>query len=467
MVTRIKKVKLNLLLSVMFVSLIGIFVARNLLDQFLYGLHYWMDFIIYFVSWGISLYIFDFFKVNEIYDKIYLFKKIVLSFFASLVMVSGLKAVFLEHVFIKVFVKNVIFLFGFIILVYTIQLILDYYDRKNILIVGNGKSQRAAGRLIHSAKHLNFNIKGYVALNGSREHLQIYKGDSIKEDKSEILRKYKCLGKIARIESILEKNSYDLIIIDRNEKKAIRKLLDSGMTEQQLLYIDEIFETLKNKIPVLYLDDIGITNMLKEIENRRLEKGLYRICKRLFAITFSTVALLITSPVILLSALIIKLESSGPVFFIQKRIGKHGNTFNIYKLRSMKIHENNNVDNNPKNDRDPRITKFGRVMRKLRIDELPQFINIIKGDMNLIGPRPEQAPLVNKYTEEIPYYNKRHNVRPGVTGWAQINYSYGANTYDTIHKLQYDLYYIKNQSFFLDFKIFLKTFKIVLGFKGQ
>jgi len=133
----------------------------------------------------------------------------------------------------------------------------------------------------------------------------------------------------------------------------------------------------------------------------------------------------------------------------------------------MREHDPEDFDKNPKSDQDPRITTFGKIMRKFRIDEFPQFINILKGDMNLIGPRPETSELVEKYKGRVPYYDVRHEVRPGITGWAQVNYSYGANTHDTKHKLQYDLYYIKNQSFFLDFKIALRTAKIMIGADGR
>jgi lipopolysaccharide/colanic/teichoic acid biosynthesis glycosyltransferase len=167
----------------------------------------------------------------------------------------------------------------------------------------------------------------------------------------------------------------------------------------------------------------------------------------------------------LVAALAIKLESSGPVFFFQLRAGRDNKPFKVWKLRTM-------IDGADQNnvhwtlDNDDRITKVGRFLRKMRFDEVPQLINMLKGDMSLIGPRPEAVSLVEKYIEAIPYYLERHMVSPGITGWAQINYHYGNSIDDTRQKLMYDFYYIKNRSAMLDTIIFLRTIRTVLTGKG-
>jgi lipopolysaccharide/colanic/teichoic acid biosynthesis glycosyltransferase len=164
-------------------------------------------------------------------------------------------------------------------------------------------------------------------------------------------------------------------------------------------------------------------------------------------------------------ALLIKLDSRGPVFYTQQRMGRGSKPFRAWKLRTMTDGaDRNNV--HWTTDNDDRITRVGRIVRKTRLDEVPQLLNIFKGEMSLIGPRPEALSLVEMYTREIPYYPERHMVTPGITGWAQINYPYGNSIEDTRQKLMYDFYYIKNRSVILDLMIFLRTIRIVLTGKG-
>ena len=159
----------------------------------------------------------------------------------------------------------------------------------------------------------------------------------------------------------------------------------------------------------------------------------------------------------------LSVESPGSLYFIQNRVGLNAKTFKCYKFRTM--HENS-YHNPYTSEDDDRVFKFGRFMRKTRIDEIPQYKNILKGDMHLIGPRAEWDILVKNYEKEIPYYNERHLVRPGITGWAQVNYPYGSNIYDTKQKLMYDLYYIKHWSLWLELKTITKTILVVVGKKG-
>jgi lipopolysaccharide/colanic/teichoic acid biosynthesis glycosyltransferase len=164
-------------------------------------------------------------------------------------------------------------------------------------------------------------------------------------------------------------------------------------------------------------------------------------------------------------ALLIKNDSSGPVFYSQTRIGRDNKPFRLWKLRTMVRHaDKDNV--HWTTEHDARITGFGKYLRKMRMDEIPQLFNILKGDMTLIGPRPEAFSLVEMYRKDIPYYLERHMVTPGITGWAQINYPYGNSVEDAREKLKYDYYYIKNRSLVLDAIIFLRTIRIVLTGKG-
>jgi sugar transferase (PEP-CTERM system associated) len=182
--------------------------------------------------------------------------------------------------------------------------------------------------------------------------------------------------------------------------------------------------------------------------------------KRVFDIVVSVGLLLLTLPLLVVTACAIKLESTGPIFYRQQRVGLHGRTFTILKFRSMQADAE---ANGPRwaAERDPRITRVGMVIRKLRIDELAQIFNVLRGDMSFVGPRPERPFFVAELAQKIPYYSERHWVRPGITGWAQVNCPYGASMEDAWVKLTYDLYYVKNRSIFLDCVILLQTARVI------
>ena len=188
---------------------------------------------------------------------------------------------------------------------------------------------------------------------------------------------------------------------------------------------------------------------------------LEEFLKRTFDVTVSLGLLLLTLPLLVITACLIKLESPGPILYRQARVGLHGREFTILKFRSMRADAE--TDGRPRwaSEGDPRITRVGAIIRKLRIDELAQILNVLRGDMSLIGPRPERPFFVAELTQAVPYYSERHWVRPGITGWAQVNYPYGASMEDAWIKLTYDLYYVKNRSFFLDFMILLQTARVI------
>jgi sugar transferase (PEP-CTERM system associated) len=187
--------------------------------------------------------------------------------------------------------------------------------------------------------------------------------------------------------------------------------------------------------------------------------------KRVFDVVASALLLAFTAPIILLFAIIVKLDSKGPAFFRQTRVGLYGQDFNLIKLRSMRIDAEANGAQFAQKD-DPRVTRVGRFIRKVRIDELPQAWSVLKGEMSFVGPRPERPEFVSGLEEQLPYYGERHMVKPGITGWAQINYPYGASLEDSRHKLEYDLYYAKNYTPFLDLLIMLQTIRVVLWHEG-
>ena len=188
--------------------------------------------------------------------------------------------------------------------------------------------------------------------------------------------------------------------------------------------------------------------------------------KQLLDFCAAALLILITLPITMLAAIAVKLESPGTIFYSQVRTGHNGKKFRVYKFRSMG-QDAEQMGVQWAQERDPRITKVGRLLRLTRIDELPQLWNVLKGDMSLIGPRPERPEFDGQLRQEIPYYDVRYLVKPGITGWAQVCYPYGASVEDAYQKVAYDLYYIKNYSLFLDFVIALKTLKVVILGKGR
>jgi sugar transferase (PEP-CTERM system associated) len=190
--------------------------------------------------------------------------------------------------------------------------------------------------------------------------------------------------------------------------------------------------------------------------------GIERMAKRLLDVTVSLVVLAIATPAMLLVALLVKLTSRGPVFYRQQRVGMHGKPFDLFKFRSMRVDAEASGAPQWAQKNDPRVTPIGSFLRKTRLDELPQVLNVLSGSMSFVGPRPERPYFVEQLSSEVPFYRERHCVKPGITGWAQIQYPYGASVEDARRKLEYDLYYIKNYSLFLDLLIILQTMRVIL-----
>lgn len=240
----------------------------------------------------------------------------------------------------------------------------------------------------------------------------------------------------------------------------VEKRLNTGT---RIFSISDFFEKKWFKVPV------------KDIQNRWFifAPGFYLVhdkiglrLKRIIDILFSSIGLVLAAPIILLTSVIVKLSDGGPVLFKQIRTGKNGEPFTMYKFRSMKVDaEKDGAKWASAND--SRVTFVGNILRKTRVDEIPQLVNVLKGEMSFIGPRPERPEFNEMLMKEIPFYNLRHLVRPGVTGWAQVLYRYGASVKDAEEKLKYDLYYIKNFSLILEFAILLKTLRVVILGRGR
>lgn len=223
-----------------------------------------------------------------------------------------------------------------------------------------------------------------------------------------------------------------------------------------------LYERLAARVPVDLISDTWL--LLEDGFNLNVTRSLRRL-KRAFDICFSLPLLVFATPVLVLTAVCVRLESKGPAIYSQKRVGLYGKEFTVYKIRSMR-QDAESGGAVWASENDPRITRIGRFIRKTRIDELPQLINVLKGEMSVVGPRPERMEFVRELDAQIPFYNVRHTVKPGITGWAQVSYPYGASLEDSRIKLEYDLFYVKNLSILLECKILLKTIGVVLFPKG-
>lgn len=268
-----------------------------------------------------------------------------------------------------------------------------------------------------------------------------------------------------KIETFVKENKISYVILAKlhlteEEINTILKIRMNGVEVKS--YFDYMQEET-------YKIDVELINnewLLYGYGFKILHSPIHNRIKRIFDISMAVVIGILTSPIMLIAALIVKLESPGPVIYSQARVGEHNVEFNVHKFRSMRNDaEKDGAKWAVKND--PRVTKFGNFMRKTRIDELPQLLNVLKGEMSFIGPRPERMVFIKDLEKVIPYYNLRHLVKPGLTGWAQVMYPYGASVEDAERKLEYDLYYIKHHSISLDIAIMFMTLKTVVFGKGR
>jgi lipopolysaccharide/colanic/teichoic acid biosynthesis glycosyltransferase len=271
---------------------------------------------------------------------------------------------------------------------------------------------------------------------------------SYSEDPSYLIENYKNI-----------KNS--IIIIDTNKIELESKILSILYKNQnEILDAVSAYEKYLNKIPTNLIDEYWIINNLKKND------PFYTSISRILDIFMAVTILLVTIPFTLFAMIARLVEDGKPIFIKQKRVGENGKIFNIYKIRSMVALTKDGLaekDNKPEwaKDKDPRITPLGQILRKTHLDEIPQMINILKGDISLVGPRTERPEFVEELEKKIPYYEFRHAIKPGFTGWAQIKYHYANTVDESKEKFEYDLYYIKNRNIFLDFGIILKTIQII------
>jgi sugar transferase (PEP-CTERM system associated) len=275
---------------------------------------------------------------------------------------------------------------------------------------------------------------------------------------------YDLRGRVKELLSVVEALQPNILLVALTNMRGVLPVNDILECRFRGIQVEEwsaFLEKLTGKIFVnnarsgwLIFSDGAVHTRLTDTMRRALDVGL------------SLMGLILSAPLMGLAALSIKLDSPGPVFFRQERVGKDGKVFPLYKFRSMYVDAEQLSGPVWASEDDPRVTRVGRVLRKIRLDETPQMFNVLMGHMSFIGPRPERPIFVNQLKEEIPHYVLRFGVKPGITGWAQVRYSYGSTVEDALEKLQYDLYYIKNMSILLDLLILLKSIQVVLFGRG-
>ena len=326
-----------------------------------------------------------------------------------------------------------------------------FATRENILIVGTGEVARQVGEEVRKNKRLGFHLVGFINTPPAKDTPS---GGQVLE----------ILGDSEQMDRIIERHAVDKVVVAITERRGeypVKEMLALRVGGHQVLEWPGFFEKLSGRIPI---DSLAPSFFIFNEGFRKSRIVLF--IRRVLSAIVATALLTLLLPFFLVVAVIIKLDSFGPVLYSQIRVGQRNKPIRIYKFRSMRNNAEMNGDAVWAVENDPRITRVGRFLRKTRIDELPQLFNVLIGDLEFVGPRPERPEFVEKLQAMIPYYSLRHTVKPGITGWAQVMFHYGSTIDEAKEKLQYDLFYLKNLSFKLDLLILFHTVKIVLLGRG-
>ncbi|MCB2076593.1 MAG: TIGR03013 family PEP-CTERM/XrtA system glycosyltransferase [Novosphingobium sp.] len=319
--------------------------------------------------------------------------------------------------------------------------------RRRVLVLGAGpRAQRL--RELGEKQESGFVIVGFIGMNESNPVVE----EAIARTAIHNLTRY------------VENLGVSEVVLALEERRNALPLKDLLRIKTAGVHVNEFSSFLERETGRVDLDTVNPSWLIFS-DGFSSGRAVSSVAKRMFDIAASALLLLLTAPIILLFALLVKVDSRGPAFFRQQRVGLFGQNFDVIKLRSMRTDAEADGAKWASKD-DPRVTRVGKFIRKVRIDELPQAWTVLKGEMSFVGPRPERPEFVSDLEDQLPYYAERHMVKPGITGWAQINYPYGASIADSRHKLEYDLYYAKNYTPFLDLLILLQTLRVVLWHEG-
>jgi len=322
--------------------------------------------------------------------------------------------------------------------------------KRRILVLGNGTQAARIAKLVDTGENEHFMPISFIETSGEGAYLRSDTVDWCMAEPDELMELGRRLGA-----------SEIVVATDDRRGLPVRQLLHCKLAGMKVTDFLDFWERETRTVDLEALKP----SWLFYSDGFRCGP-IDEFLKRAFDIVVSSSLLVLTLPLLVMTACLIRLESPGPILYRQVRVGLHGLVFTIMKFRSMRVDAETDGRPHWAAEGDPRITRVGAIIRKLRIDELAQILNVLRGDMSFIGPRPERPFFVAELAQAIPYYAERHWVRPGITGWAQINYPYGASTDDARRKLTYDLYYVKNRSIFLDLLILLQTARVIFWNHG-
>ncbi|MBB4639761.1 TIGR03013 family XrtA/PEP-CTERM system glycosyltransferase [Rhizorhapis suberifaciens] len=343
-------------------------------------------------------------------------------------------------------------LFSFLMLI-SLRIVLgqmiggEVFKRRLIILGAGSRADRI--RQLAEQRGSGFSVVGYIAMNDGKKVIP----EAI--DRSAIYNLADFVVRLGARE----------VVLALEERRNALPLADLLRIKTTGVHVNDLSSFLERETGRVDLDSVNPSWFIFS-DGFSAGRRISSVAKRMFDIVASFLLLALTAPVVLIGAILVKLESKGPAFIRQKRVGLYGEEFEIIKLRSMRQDAEIGGKAIWAAVNDPRVTRVGQILRKLRIDELPQAWSVLKGEMSFVGPRPERRQFVEDLEKLMPYYAERHMVKPGITGWAQINYPYGASTEDARHKLEYDLYYAKNYTPFLDLLILLQTLRVVLWPEG-
>lgn len=321
---------------------------------------------------------------------------------------------------------------------------------QRVLVLGSGNVAEDVARIVLDKKDSSVELVGFV--------------DKDPKEVGRVILNPKIIGTYDKLCDIAEMHMPVTVVVALDDRRGGVPFEELLACKMRGIAVEDHVTFLEKLLGKLMVENLNPGHLI--FSDGFKKPKILMTARRLLDILLSFAGLIIVSPLMLLVSILIKLDSRGPVFFKQERVGENNGIFRIYKFRSMRSDAENCTGPVWAEENDPRITRVGRFIRRCRIDEIPQFWNVLKGDMSFIGPRPERPCFVKELTKKIPYYAQRHSIKPGITGWAQVKYRYGSTEEDALEKLKYEIYYIKNLSPLLDLLILFETVKIVLFGKG-
>ncbi|MBW2184385.1 MAG: TIGR03013 family PEP-CTERM/XrtA system glycosyltransferase [Deltaproteobacteria bacterium] len=402
----------------------------------------------------VSLFLSDFYSSGTSWTYKKMTHRLLTSLIIAFCIIRVLYALTPENIFTtKVLTTILVFALLFLLpwrFLYSWFINLSNYKKK-VLILGSGKLARDIAREIIKERELSLNVVGFISNDPTLQGISIVNP--------------KVIGTTRTLSKIVDNGNIDKIIVAMEERRGNIPLDDLLRYKSYGIKIEDgvnFYEKATNKLLVEYINPSNLIFC----DGFKLSY-ITMLFKRTYDIVLSSIGLIIASPLFLITSLLIKLESKGPIFFKQERVGRNRKSFYIYKFRSMQNDAEKKTGPIMSFKGDCRVTKLGKIIRKTRLDEIPQLWNVLNGSMSFVGPRPERPMFVEKFKKNIPFYTQRFSLRPGLTGWAQIRSPYASNFEQSLDKLSYELYYLKNFSLLFDLTIILRTIKVVLFARGS